>query len=143
MGTARVTFPMVVVMITPDIGVEIQLTCCQCFCCCISAAGNTTVKPDTRIAECHLRTATDAAADQGIHLQGAQNTCQCTMAAAVCVYHFGRYNFSVFHIVDFELFGVAEVLKYTSVFISDCDSHNILNFQPLSHSTDFLEWDFY
>ena len=25
-GTARVTFPMVVVMITPDIGVEVQAT---------------------------------------------------------------------------------------------------------------------
>ena len=68
-GTARVTFPMVVVMITPDIGVEVQLACCQCFCCCISVAGNTTIKPDTHIAQCHLGTAANTAADQGIHLQ--------------------------------------------------------------------------
>ena len=101
MGTARVPFPMVVVMITPDIGVEIQLTCCQCFCCCISAAGNTTVKPDTRIAECHLRTATDAAADQGIHLQGAQNSCQRTMAAAARIHNLRRNDISIFHIIDF------------------------------------------
>ena len=52
-GTARVTFPMVVVMITPDIGVEVQFACYQCFCCCISVAGNTTIKPDTHIAQCH------------------------------------------------------------------------------------------
>ena len=50
-GTARVTFPMVVVMITPDIGVEVQFACYQCFCCCISVAGNTTIKPDTHIAQ--------------------------------------------------------------------------------------------
>ena len=61
MGTARVTFPMVVVMITPDIGVEVQLACCQCFCCCISVAGNTTIKPDTHIAQCHLGTAANTA----------------------------------------------------------------------------------
>ena len=31
-GTARVAFPMVVVMITPDIWIEVQLTCYQRFC---------------------------------------------------------------------------------------------------------------
>ena len=81
MGTARVTFPMVVVMITPDIGVEVQIACYQCFCCCISVAGNTTIKPDTHIAQCHLGTAANTAADQGIHLQCTQDACQCTMSA--------------------------------------------------------------
>ena len=56
-GTARVTFLMVVVMITLDIGAEVQFARRQCFCCCISVAGNTTIKPDTRIAQCHLGTA--------------------------------------------------------------------------------------
>ncbi len=86
-GTARVTFPMVVVMITPDIGVEVQFACYQCFCCCISVAGNTTIKPDTHIAQCHLRTAANTAADQGIYLQGAQKSCQRTMATAARIHN--------------------------------------------------------
>ena len=106
MGTARVTFPMVVVMITPDIGVEVQLACCQCFCCCISVAGNTTIKPDTHIAQCHLGTAANTAADQGIHLQCTQDACQCTMSAAASIHNLRRNDFSIFHIVDFKLFGV-------------------------------------
>ena len=100
MGTARVTFPMVVVMITPDIGVEVQFACCQCFCCCISVAGNTTIKPDTHIAQCHLGTAANTAADQGIHLQCTQDACQCTMSAAASIHNLRRNDFSIFHIVD-------------------------------------------
>ena len=69
MGTARVTFPMVVVMITPYIGAEIQLACCQC-----------------------------------------------TMSAAASIHNLRRNDFSIFHIVDFKLFGVTEVLKDFSVF---------------------------
>lgn len=137
-GTARVTFSMVVVMIAPDIGVEVQLACCQCFCCCISVAGNTTVKPDTRIAECHLRTAANTAADQGIHLQGAQNACQRTMTAAIGVHDFRRNDSSIFHIVDFKLFGVTEVLKDFSGFVSDCDSHNIISFRLFVYLMNFL-----
>ena len=137
-GTARVTFPMVVVMITPDIGIEVQLTCCQCFCCCISAAGNTTVKPDTRIAERHLRTAANTTADQGIYLQGAQKSCQRTMATAARIHNLRRNDISIFHIIDFELFGVTEVLKDFSVFVSNCDSHNMISFRFFVHRMDFL-----
>ena len=89
-GTARVTFPMVVVMITPDIGVEVQLTCCQR-----------------------------------------------TMAAAARIHNLRRNDISIFHIIDFELFGVAEVLKYTSVFVSYCDSHNMISFRFFVHRMDF------
>lgn len=127
-GTARVTFPMVVVMITPDIGVEVQFACYQCFCCCISVAGNTTIKPDTHIAQCHLGTAANTAADQGIHLQCTQDACQCTMSAAASIHNLRRNDFSIFHIIDFKLFSVTEVLKDFSVFISDCKSHNIISF---------------
>ena len=122
MGTARVTFPMVVVMITPNIGVEVQFACYQCFCCCISVAGNTTIKPDTHIAQCHLGTATNTAADQGIYLQCTQDACQCTMSAAASIHNLRRNDFSIFHIVDFKLFSVTEVLKDFFVFISDCNS---------------------
>ena len=137
-GTARVTFPMVVVMITPDIGIEVQLTCYQRFCCYISASGNTTVKPDTRIAERHLRTAANTAADQDIHLQGAQKSCQRTMAAAARIHNLRRNDISIFHIIDFELFGVTEVLKDFSVFVSNCDSHNMISFRFFVHRMDFL-----
>ena len=138
MGTARVTFPMVVVMITPDIGVEVQFACYQCFCCCISVAGNTTIKPDTHIAQCHLRTAANTAADQGIYLQGAQKSCQRTMATAARIHNLRRNDISIFHIKDFELFGVTEVLKDFSVFVSDCDSHNMISFRFFVHRMDFL-----
>lgn len=125
-------------MITPDIGVEVQFACYQCFCCCISVAGNTTIKPDTNIAQCHLGTAANTAADQGIHLQCTQDACQCTMSAAASIHNLRRNDFSIFHIMDFKLFSVTEVLKDFSVFISDCNSHNIISFWFFVHRMDFL-----
>ena len=94
-GPARVTFPMVVVMITLYIGVEVQLTCCQC-----------------------------------------------TMSAAASIHNLRRNDFSIFHIVDFKLFGVTEVMKDFSIFISDCNSHNIISFRFFVHRMDFLLMQF-
>ena len=84
---AGVPFPMVVVMITPDIGVEVQLACRQCLCCRVCAAGYTAVQPNARCFKRHMCAAANTAADQGIHLQGAQNSCQRTMAAAARIHN--------------------------------------------------------
>ena len=86
-GTARVTFPMVVVMITPDIGVEVQLACCQCFCCCISVAGYTAIQLDACRCQRRLGAAANASADQCVHMQCAQDACKRAVATAVGIYH--------------------------------------------------------
>ena len=101
MTAAIILMVMLSVVITHHIGVISKASGNQRFCCCISAAGNTTVKPDTRIAECPLGTAANTAADQSIHLQGAQNSCQCTMAAAARIHNLRRNDISIFHIIDF------------------------------------------
>ena len=119
---------MVVVMITPDIGVEVQLACCQCFCCCISVAGNTTIKPDTHIAQCHLGTAANTAADQGIHLTVLQKASQGPVSAAIGIHHLGGGYGAVLHIIELELCRVAKVLEHLAVFIGDCDFHEDASF---------------
>ena len=128
MGTARVTFPMVVVMITPDIGVEVQFACYQCFCCCISVAGNTTIKPDTHIAQCHLGTAANTAADQGIYAMCNQESSQCAVTASIGIDYFGTYNLAICNVIDLECFCVSKVLKNFSIFISNCNLHNDISF---------------
>ena len=65
---AGVPFPMVVVMITPDIGVKVQLACRQCLCCRVCAAGYTAVQPNARCFQRHLGTTADAATDQSVHV---------------------------------------------------------------------------
>ena len=60
------------------------------------------------------------------------------MSAAASIHNLRRNDFSIFHIVDFKLFGVTEVLKDFSVFISDCNSHNIISFRFFVHRMDFF-----
>ena len=50
------------------------------------------------------------------------------MSASVRVYNLFSYDLAVLSIIQFELFGMSEVLKNFSVFISNCDSHCVNSF---------------
>ena len=89
----------------------------------ICIACHTAIQLDSCRCQCHLCTAADAAANQRVNTVFRQETCQCTVTAAV-----GRNNSSVLHravlyIVNLKCFRVSEVLKNLSVFIRYCDSH--------------------
>ena len=129
--TAGVIFSVMVVMVAAlDIGIIAKISGQEVCNRCIRITANTAVKLDTGLLESHPGTAADAAADQHIRIQAGQQTCQSTVTAAVGVYHFGRYNGTVFHVVYLELLGVTEVLEDQTVSVSNCDSHD--TFAPLS-----------
>ena len=131
--TAGVALVMVMVVlavvVTADIGIEFQLALHQRLGCRIRIAGYTAIELDTRCCQRSLGTAADAAADQHLCIQGSQNTGQSAVAAAAGIHNGGRHNFPVLHIVNLELFGVAEMLEDFTVCVSYRDSHNMISFQ--------------
>ena len=80
-------------MIALDIGVVQQIASDQGFHCAVGIAGNTAKKLDACSSQCHLGTAANTAADQGIHLQCTQDACQCTMSAAASIHNLRRNDF--------------------------------------------------
>ena len=67
---AVVIFTMVMLMmVTPDIGIVIQLTGQECGYSAIGTAGDTAVNRNAGLSQCHLSTAANAAADQHIDAQ--------------------------------------------------------------------------
>ena len=91
-------------------------------------AADAAVELDTGLRQCHLGTAADAAADQGIHALLHQEARQRAVAAAVGVHHFLPDDLAVRHFIDLELLRVAEVLENLTVFIGNCNFHNGISF---------------
>ena len=115
-------------MVASRIRIIFQTACGQCLRRGIRAAGHTGIQPDPGFRQRHLSTAADPAADQGIRLGCLQETGQCAVTASVGIYNLFPDNGSVFHIIQFELFGVAKVLEDFSLFIRYCDSHVLASF---------------
>ena len=67
MMAAAVTLPMVV-MVAVNVGVEVQLTRCQCLSCFVRIAGHAAVQLDARLLQRYLGTTADAATDQSVHV---------------------------------------------------------------------------
>ena len=111
----------VVVMITADIGIVCKCACQQGVHRRVRLAADAAVELDTGLRQCHLGTAADTAANQGIHAPLHQKSRQCAVAAAVGVHHFLPDDLAVCHLIELELLRVAEVLKDLTVFISNCD----------------------
>ena len=45
------------------------------------------------------------------------------MTAAIGINNLFSYDLAILRIIQFELFGMSEMLKNLSIFISNCDSH--------------------
>ncbi len=126
---ASMTFAMmVVVMIAPDIGIEIQLSFQKSCYCSICAAGHTAIQLDTCCCQRSLCATADAAANQHICVQCCENTGQRAVPTSVGIHNLGSNNGIVLHLIDLKLFGVAEVLEDLSVFVSYCNSHLTVSF---------------
>ena len=116
-------FTMMIVMIALHIGVKTQIAGQEILNSSICMAEATAVKLNASLGQRHLGTAADTTADQHICVQGGQHTCQGTVAGAVGIYHFGRYDVAVAHFVNLKLLGMTEMLEDHTVGISNCNSH--------------------
>ena len=126
---AFMTFPVVMtVMIALRIGIILERALRKRSGCCVRRTGHAAVELDARLCQCILSAHADAAADQGVHLRGFQETGQRAVPAAVGGHDLLRDDPPVLHVVQLELLRVAEMLKDLSVFIGDCDSHMIRSF---------------
>ena len=128
-ASAVVTVIVVMVMIADSIRLISQCTCQQFFYSHVSRTHNAGIQLDPRFCQSHSCTAADAAANQHICIQSCQHTGQSTVTAAVSIHHLGCHDLAVLDVIDLELFGVSKVLEDVSVFIGNCDSHNIVSFR--------------
>lgn len=124
-ASAGVAFAvMMVMMIAPDIGIKSQIAGEKCFHRSVRIAGNTAEEPDSGGSQCHLSTAANAAADENICIQSGQYTGQSAVTAAGGIHNLGTDHFSICHIINLELTGMAEMLEDFAVFVSNRNSHN-------------------
>ena len=94
----------------------------------IGAACDTAVQLDSCIRKGILCPHTDSSADQGIHSQFRQETCQRPVSASVGIRDLLFCDLSVFCIIDLKLLRVSKMLINISVFKSYCYSHCIFSF---------------
>ena len=127
-ATASIYFIPVFVMIATNIGVVVKVICKKCFHCRICIARYTTVQLDSQRRKCHLRTASNTAADNNIDIQCMKNIGKCTVSLTVCVNNAAFFNFTLFNIINLKLLGMTEMLEDFTVFVSYSNSHNIFSF---------------
>ena len=118
MGATGMTTVVVVVMIALHVGIVSNVTCQQCFHRIVRLTANTAKQTDTRLCQCHLCTATDAAANQNIHAIGCQKACQRTVTAAVGINDLLLHHLIVLDRVELKLGSVSKMLEDISIFIS-------------------------
>ena len=114
---------MVPMMVAVDGRVELQRAVQQRLDRRVRRAVHPAVQADARRGQRRLGPAADAAADQGIHPPGLQQSGQSAVSLPVCAQHPGFGDAAILHGVQFELFGAAEMLEDAAVFVSYCDFH--------------------
>lgn len=119
----RFTAVLMIVMITMYIRIEIQPSRKQSADCLVRTAADAAVQFDTDFCQRGLCAASNAAADQNIHMAAAQKASQCPMSASMSIYNLRAFDFFLFNIIDLELCRMAKMLKHLSIFIGYCNSH--------------------
>ena len=135
-AAAGVTFFVVVIAVMAALyaGIESKISGKKCFHSVVRIAGHTAVQLDTCRAECRLRTAADAAADQDFSVQHAQHAGQRAVAAAVGADDLGGNDLSVLNIIDLEKFGMTKMLEDHTVVVCNRDFHIDFSFFALDDS---------
>ena len=126
-AAVAVSLPVFSVMAAPDIRIKDKIPCQQSLYRFIRIAGDAPVKPDASIVKRILRARSDPAADQRIHIELFQKSRQGAMPAAVRFCRPLSDDPAFFCIIDLKLFRVPKMLVYISVFICDCNSHDMLS----------------
>ena len=126
--SAGMLLSMMVVVVALYVGIKSKRTAEQCFDCGIRRATNTAVKLDSCLCQCHLCATADAAANKCVNAERGKKSCKCSVTATVGIHYFAAYNFSVLCVINLKLFGMAEVLKDLSVFVSYCNFYCTVSF---------------
>ena len=129
---------MVVVVGAPDVGIEFQSAGKQGLHRGICVTGHAAKEPDAGLRQCHLCAATNAAADQNIHIQHIQNPGQSAVAAAAGVHYRSGKDLVIRYLIDLELLGVAKVLENLAVLVSNRNFHKNSPFNRPGVSESFL-----
>ena len=87
------------------------------------------VQLDTGLSQRHLSTAADAAANEHIYLQAAEQARQRAVTAAIGGNQHLVGNLTVLHLIELELLGVTKVLENLSVLIGDGNDHGSFSFR--------------
>ena len=96
-----------------------QIVCNNSIC----IARNSAEQLNARLCQSRLRTSTNAAAEDNIRAVPFKEAHQCAVALTIGGDHLTAQDLTVFCIVDFELCGVAKVLKHLTIFVRNCDFH--------------------
>ena len=104
----------VVVMITADVGIVCKRACQQGVHRCVRFAADAAVELDTGLRQCHLGTAADTAADQGIHALLHQKARQYAVPTAVGIHDLCTDNLAFRDLIELKLRGVTKVLENLS-----------------------------
>lgn len=120
---AAIMFCAMAVMAAANIGIKGQLPGQEGFHCFVRVAADAAAELNAGFRQGCPGTATDAAADEHIHLGCPEETSQRAVAMAVGVRYHRADDAAVRHIIDLELGCVTEVLVNLVIFVSDCNSH--------------------
>ena len=127
-AAAVVAFTFLMVVIAGHIAILGQSALQQLLHRRIGAAGRACIHRDARLRQRLTCAAADAAANQHLHALSLQKASQRAVALAVGVHHLAAGNLLALRLLQLELLGVAEMLEYIAVFVSNCDLH----FSPTS-----------
>ena len=119
---------LVIMVVTVHVRVIAESACDECIDCRICIPADSTEKTDADLSECHLRTTTDATADQCIDTELHEESCERAVTTAVRIHDDLTYDLTIRHIVNLKLCGMSEVLENLAVFIGYCNSHDDISF---------------
>lgn len=92
----------------------------------ISIPGCTGDNSNPHLGEGILGPASDTAADQESHIVGGEDNSQSAMSLAIASDNLCGNDFTALDFIEFEEFGVSEMLVDVSIFISHCNNHLFL-----------------
>lgn len=118
----RVSLTMIMV-IAMHIGIIIQSVFKQCIHSIIACTVYAAKKANACLTERISCTCANAAANERVHMVFGKEKCECAMSASIGVHDLSVYNLAILNIIDFEAFGMSEMLKYASILICHSYSH--------------------
>lgn len=128
MMTAAAFAMLMFMMGAPGIRIIIKIAIEERLHSRIGSAVYSRIQFDACLIEGHPGTAANTSADEHIHLQSRQETCQSSVAVARGIHHFLFDNLSVFHIINLHLTGMSKMLVHISILVSYCNSHDMRSF---------------
>ena len=124
-ATVSTVAMLVIVMFALDIGVIAEVIRKKCLDCRVTRSADTAVNLYAFLCKSHLCATANASADEKVSADDLQKPCKRTVSLSVGIDHLRGYDFTAFNSIYLKLICVTEVLKYLSIFVSNCNFHYI------------------